>query len=106
MVETLVKFYKLCDSEIALYPTYDASPPGEPGVVLREALVPTLKVLINLTHTFNNKPLGSVLFGEKPMIFDTCLHLLFQAPQNIPEKCVFELSLLVSIDRYTHQHLH
>lgn len=96
MIETLVKFYKLCDNEISLYPTNDASPAGEPGVVLREALVPTLKVLINLTHTFNNKPLGSVLFGEKPVIFDTCLHLLFQAPQYIPEKCVFELSLLVS----------
>lgn len=100
VIETLVKFYKLCDSEISLYPTNDASPPGASGVVLREALVPTLKVLINLTHTFNNKPLGSVLFGEKPIIFDTCLHLLFQAPQYIPESCVFELSLLVSIEMH------
>lgn len=96
VIETLVKFYKLCYGEIALYPTTDASAAGETGVVLREALVPTLKVLINLTHTFNGKPLGSLLFGEKSMIFDTCLHMLFQAPQYIPEKFVFELSLLVS----------
>lgn len=95
-VETLVKFYKLCDSEIALYPTNESTPAGAPGVVLREALVPTLKVLINLTHTFNNKPLGSVIFGERPIIFDTSLHLLLQAPQYIPEKNIFELSLLVS----------
>lgn len=96
-VETLVNFYKLCDSEIVLYPTKDATTAANnPGVVLREALVPTLKVLINLTHTFHNKPLGSVLFGEKSVIFDTSLHLLFQAPNYVPEKCIFELSLLVS----------
>lgn len=97
-IETLVKFYKLCDSEIVLYPTKGVSTAAanNPGVVLREALVPTLKVLINLTHTFHNKPLGSVLFGEKPIIFDTSLHLLFQAPNFVPEKCIFELSLLVS----------
>lgn len=97
-VETLVNFYKLCDNEIVLYPTKDATTAvNNPGVVLREALVPTLKVLINLTHTFHNKPLGSVLFGEKPVIFDTSLHLLFQAPNCVPEKCIFELSLLVSV---------
>lgn len=95
-VETLAKFYKLCVNEIALNPTNDATPAGEPGVVLREALVPTLKVLINLTHTFNRQPLGAVIFGEKPMIFDTSLYLLFQVPQYIPDKCIFELSLLVS----------
>lgn len=97
-VETLVNFYRLCDTEIVLYPTKDATTAANnPGVVLREALVPTLKVLINLTHTFHNKPLGSVLFGEKPVIFDTSLHLLFQAPNYVPEKCIFELSLLVSV---------
>lgn len=96
-IETLVNFYKLCDSEIVLYPTKDATTVvNYPGVVLREALVPTLKVLINLTHTFHSKPLGSVLFGEKTAIFDTSLHLLFQAPNYVPEKCIFELSLLVS----------
>lgn len=85
VIETLVKFYKLCNSEIALYPTTDASAAGQTGVVLPEALVPTLKVLINLTHTFhgngNGKPLGSILFGEKPALIDTCLHLLFQSPR-------------------------
>lgn len=98
-VETLVNFYKLCDNEIVLYPTKDASmdAANNPGVVLREALVPTLKVLINLTHTFHGKPMGSILFGEKPVIFDTSFHLLFQAPNYVPEKCIFELSLLVSV---------
>lgn len=97
MVETLVKFYKLCDTEIALYPTNEQTPPENPGTVLREALIPTLKVLINLTHTFSNKPLGCIIFGEQSTVFATSFHLLFQAPQYVPEKCIFEISLLVSV---------
>lgn len=96
-VDTLVNFYKLCDSEIALYPTNDQTPKDNPGIVLREALVPTLKVLINLTHPFNEKSVGSAILGEKLLIFDTSLHLLLQAPHYVPEGCIFELSILVSI---------
>lgn len=95
-VETLAKFYKLCVSEIALNPTTDATPATDPGAVLREALVPLLKVLVNLTHTFKQRgALGAGIFGEKLMIFETSLCLLFQAPQFVPDKCIFELSLLV-----------
>lgn len=94
-VDSLVKFYKLCDSEIALYPTTDQTPKENPGFVLREALVPTLKVLINLTHPFCHKALGSVVLGEKLEIFDTSLHLLLQATHYVPERFIFELSILV-----------
>lgn len=95
-LDTLVKLYKLCDSEIALYPTTSTTPKDNPGVVIREALVPTLKVLINLSHPFNEKAIGSVTLGEKTAIFDTSLHLLLLAPNYIPEQNVFELSILVS----------
>jgi hypothetical protein len=55
-IDTLVKLYKLCDSEIGLYPTNNIDAPKDsPGIVLRDALVPTLKVLINLTHPFNDQ---------------------------------------------------
>lgn len=94
-VDSLVKFYKLCDSEIALYPTTEQTPKENPGVVLREALVPTLKVLINLTHPFCQKALGSFILGEKREIFDTSLHLLLQATHYVPERFIFELSILV-----------
>lgn len=94
-VETLIKFYKLCDSEITLYPTTDNTPKENPGVVLREALVPTIKVLINLTHPFNLNAHGSQVLGERPIIFDTSLHLLLQASNYVPERCIFDLSLLV-----------
>lgn len=94
-IDTLVKLYKLCDTEISLYPTNQNTPKDNPGVVIREALVPTLKVLINLTHTFNDKAIGSEEFGKKSGIVDTSLHILLQAPNYIPEQCVFELSVLV-----------
>lgn len=96
-VDTLSQLYKLCVSEIELNPTNDTTPAGAPGIVLREALVPLLKVLINLTHTFNRQPKGAVLFGERPIVFETCFYMLFQTPQYIPDKCIFELSLLVRI---------
>lgn len=97
VVETLTKFYKLCATQITMYPTTDKTPVGETGVVLREALLPTLKVLINLTHTFNKQPLGAIIFGKRMDIFEYTLQLLFHAPNIFPEKCIFELSLLVSI---------
>lgn len=96
VVDTLLRFYKLCNNEIVQYPTNDSTAPGAVGCVLREALVPTLKVLIALTHTFNNRPFGAVIIGQRCHIFDVSFHLLFQSPQYIPEKCVFEQSLLVS----------
>lgn len=95
-IETFLKFYKLCDSEIALYPTTEQTPKENPGVVLREALVPTIKVLINLTHPFNTNAYGSKILGQKPMIFDTSLHLLLQAHNYVPESCIFDISILVS----------
>jgi len=57
--------------------------------LLREALVPTLKVLINLTHPFNDKALGSSILGQRKGIFDTSFHILLQAPNYVPERCIF-----------------
>lgn len=94
-VDTLVKFYKLCDTEISLYPTTDTTPKDNPGCIIREALTPTLKVLINLTHPFNSHAEGSVRVGRIPGVFDTSLHLLLQSPNYVPESCVFDISILV-----------
>lgn len=94
-INILVKLYKLCDTEIALYPTTAQTPKEHPGVVIREALVPTLKVLISLTHPFNDQALGASILGDKSEIFDTSLHLLFHSSNYVPENCIFELSLLV-----------
>lgn len=94
-IDILVKFYKLCDTEISLYPTNEMSTKDNPGCVIREALTPTLKVLINLTHPFNHNAEGSVCVGQLPGIFDTSLHLLLQSTNYVPENCVFEISFLV-----------
>lgn len=94
-IDILVKFYKLCDTEISLYPTNEMSTKDNPGCVIREALTPTLKVLINLTHPFNTNAEGSICVGQLPGIFDTSLHLLLQSTNYVPENCVFEISFLV-----------
>lgn len=94
-INVLVKLYKLCDTELALYPTVVGTPKDNPGVAIREALVPTLKVLISLTHSFSGRSLGAAVVGEKAGVFDTSLHLLFHSSNYVPENCVFELSILV-----------
>lgn len=55
LLDTIVKLYRLCDGEIPLYPVSDITDKESTGTVIREALLVTLKVLINLTHHFNKK---------------------------------------------------
>jgi hypothetical protein len=56
-VKTLCKLFHLLTNELSIYPTNDKTPkePKTPGIAIREALVPLLKVLINLTHPFNDR---------------------------------------------------
>ena len=55
LVDTLVRLYKLCDAEICNYPVYTMADKESTGFVIRECLIANLKVLINLTHDFNNR---------------------------------------------------
>lgn len=95
MVDTLVNLYKLCDREIPLYPISDITDKESAGTVIREALLVTLKLLINLTHHFGPKSIGGNLIGARVGIIETSLHLLLQVPNYIPEQKKFELGVLV-----------
>ncbi|CAH1154765.1 unnamed protein product [Phaedon cochleariae] len=95
ILDTLVNLYKLCDGEIPLYPITDISDKTSTGTIIREALLVTLKVLINLTHHFNKQSIGSQLIGSRAGIIETSLHLLLQVPNYIPEQKKFELGVLV-----------
>lgn len=95
-VDSLVRFYRLCTMQIGMHPTDAATPKDSPGVVLREALIPTLKVLINLTHPFCEMAFGSAQIGANCDVYETSLRLLFQVIHYVPEQSVFELSILVS----------
>ncbi|RZC32744.1 wings apart-like [Asbolus verrucosus] len=118
ILDTLVNLYKLCDGEIPLYPVTDITDKESTGTIIREALLVTLKVLINLTHHFNKKcnccvccaifptktvliyancfaAMGSTLIGSRTGIIETSLHLLLQVPHYIPEQKKFELGVLV-----------
>ena len=54
-VKALCRFFCLLHTELTLYPTTEKSPKESPGVAIREALVPLLKVILNLTHPFNDR---------------------------------------------------
>lgn len=54
-VKALCRFFYLLHTELTLYPTTEKTPKESPGVAIREALVPLLKVIINLTHPFNDR---------------------------------------------------
>ncbi|XP_030760465.1 protein wings apart-like isoform X2 [Sitophilus oryzae] len=95
MIDTLVSLYKLCDREIPLYPVTDITDKVSTGAIIREALLVTLKVLINLTHHYRQQSLGSQLIGSKSGIIEISLHLLLQVPNYIPEQKKFELGVLV-----------
>ncbi|KAH8317519.1 hypothetical protein KR074_011613 [Drosophila pseudoananassae] len=98
-VETLCQLYRLCSQQLMLHPSVDvvASNKEHPGVAMRELLVPVLKVLINLTHTFNEAQpsLGAELLGQRGDVVETSFRLLLLSANYIPDHCVFELSILV-----------
>lgn len=95
---TLCSLYSLCNRELIMYPTSEFTSRDNPGIVIRELLIPLMKVLISLTHPFSpTKTLGAELVGQNPDVIDTSFHLLLKAPNYIPDRCVFELSILVSV---------
>ncbi|CAO1400367.1 unnamed protein product [Diamesa tonsa] len=93
-VKTLCRFYHLLDTELTLYPTNDKTPKDSAGVAIREALVPILKVIINLTHPFNERAIGSVYFGDQKEIFYISFHLMLFGSNYVPVRIQFELSVL------------
>nr|CAD7198531.1 unnamed protein product [Timema douglasi] len=97
LLDTLVRLYCQCDSEISLYPCTNPADKESVGAVIREVLLSTLKVLINLTHDFNNHSYGSALAGERAGLVDACLHLLLQVPNYVPEDKKFDLLVLALI---------
>ncbi|XP_049829249.1 protein wings apart-like [Schistocerca gregaria] len=94
LVDTLMRLYCQCDSEIPLYPVTNAGDKESAGAVIREALLATLKVLINLSHDFNDKSFGSTLIGRRHGAIDASLHIMLQLPNYVPEEKKFELLVL------------
>lgn len=59
-IKTLCKFFNLLSKELVDHPTTEKSAKDSAGVAIRETLIPLLKVIVNLTHPFNER--GKVSF--------------------------------------------
>lgn len=63
---------------------------------LLDAALPALKVLLNLSHSFNNtSSLGAQVIGEQPSVMETCLIILNNQGNFIPDDRNFEFSVCV-----------
>lgn len=95
-VRQLLRFYAMCDAELTRLVGGGGAKDSPAAIVLREALISTLKVLVNLTHPFGAEASGSGLIGQQRDVFDTCLRVLLHVGRSVPEQYVFELNILVS----------
>ncbi|XP_075976519.1 uncharacterized protein LOC142976831 [Anticarsia gemmatalis] len=63
---------------------------------LLDAALPALKVLLNLSHSFNNTTsLGAQVIGEQQAVMETCLIILNNQGNFIPDDRNFEFSVCV-----------
>ncbi|XP_049693333.2 protein wings apart-like [Helicoverpa armigera] len=63
---------------------------------LLDAALPALKVLLNLSHNFGpNVSLGAQVIGEQPSVMETCLLILYNQGNFIPDNRNFEFSVCV-----------
>lgn len=119
LLSTIIKLYKICNDEISLYPCTDPTDKVSTGYVIREALLATLKVLINLTQDYNKKcewysyywhlflsyvfiilkyfsVFCDCLVTRRVGLIESSLHLLLQVPNYIPDEEKFDMIILVS----------
>ncbi|CRK87628.1 CLUMA_CG001424, isoform A [Clunio marinus] len=96
-VKAIIRFFHLMHTELTIYPTTEKSPKESAGVAIREALIPLLKVIINLTHPFNDRAIGSVFFGDLKEIFEITTNLLLFGPSYVPKRHQFDLSVLTLV---------
>nr|CAG4635285.1 EOG090X017M [Artemia franciscana] len=62
---------------------------------IKDVLLNILKFLVNMTHDYKNKSFGSSILGKEPLMFESCLVVLFVVPPRIPEENRFDLIVMV-----------
>ncbi|CAG9802963.1 unnamed protein product [Chironomus riparius] len=96
-IKTLCRFYNLLSTELTLYPTTEKSAKDFAGVAIRETLLTLLKVIVNLTHPFNERAIGSVLFGDFKEIFQISINSLLFGVTYVSSRFQFDFSLLTLV---------
>ncbi|RZF43463.1 hypothetical protein LSTR_LSTR001724 [Laodelphax striatellus] len=94
LVSTLVRVFRVCDTEVCRFPSYNLADKESTGFVIRECLFANLKVLINLTHDFRQRSVGSTLTGGQEGLLNANLHILIYGPDYVPEEQKFDLTVL------------
>ncbi|XP_075224427.1 cohesin release factor wings apart-like [Lycorma delicatula] len=94
LVNTLVRVFIVCDHEMSRFPVYNIADKESTGFVIRECLLANIKVMINLTHDFNQKSFGSSLTGGQDGLLNSTLHVLLYGPEYVPEEQKFDLIVL------------
>ncbi|XP_071515023.1 uncharacterized protein wapl isoform X3 [Panulirus ornatus] len=97
--EKLMSLYRVCHVEVPLYPTCDGQNQVtvsgmSTGQLLVQALLTTIKVLINLTHNAGQEALGSKLLGHQQEVYDITLYCLLIMPRYLASDKRFELLIL------------
>lgn len=65
------------------------------GAAVRETILPAIKVLINLSHSFGMQTTGASIVGEQIAVMETSLRLLLNGDSFIPEEKNFEFSVCI-----------
>ncbi|XP_039276262.1 protein wings apart-like [Nilaparvata lugens] len=94
LVNTLVRVFRVCVTEVCRFPSYNVADKESTGFVIRECLFANLKVLINLTHDFHQRSVGSTLTGGQEGLLNANLHVLIYGPEYVPEEQKFDLTVL------------
>ncbi|KAL1115683.1 hypothetical protein AAG570_005973 [Ranatra chinensis] len=97
LVDTVVRVFRVCDDSLASHPVASPLDKHSVGAVIRDCLMSILKVLINLTHDFNNKSFGSALAGKRQGVIEASLHVIMAIPEYVPEEQKFDFIILALI---------
>nr|XP_053628469.1 wings apart-like protein homolog [Cherax quadricarinatus] len=99
-LEKLMCLYRLCHTEVSVYPASEAHSQNtivggtSTGQLLVQALLTTIKVLINLTHNSGKEALGSKMLGHQQDVYDITLYCLLIMPRYLAPDKRFELLIL------------
>ncbi|KAF4532388.1 hypothetical protein B566_EDAN004469 [Ephemera danica] len=94
VMDLMLQLMQLCTFEVSINPITDPSDKEGLAMTLREALLSTMKFLVDLTHNSDGKALGSKMLGTKPGVVDACLYCVMRMPNYFTEEKQFDIMVV------------